>query len=118
MSAPAPQLPPPTERTWRMRDLRLLALTEGQRIESGQHALVAAGLRTHADLFAIDRAEGLYALARVVDLLVSDPVLNAQFKAAVKRLRATRPIEPPEEVGMTLETEGAGETEQNDGGEE
>ena len=91
----APAVERPAERTWRLRDLRLLALKEGERIESSQQALIRAGMREYADLVATERAEGLYALARVVNLLVSDPVLNSQFKAAVKRMQPTRPVEEP-----------------------
>ena len=110
--------PPVAERTWRLRDLRLLALKEGERIESGQQALIKAGMREYADLVATERAEGLYALARVVNLLVSDPVLNAQFRAAVKRMLPTRPLEDPAEAEVSSEVEGASEADQNDGGEE
>lgn len=85
-------------RAFSLSELRRTALAECERIDLMQDALVKAGLRTVPDVGEMHKAERFAAIARLIDLVKSDPVLFEEFKRATARLRPKDPVARPADL--------------------
>lgn len=76
---------PPAERNFTLRALRQRAITDAQLVEASSRVLAEHGTRPDYLAQVGDRIAELWALARLVDLIMSDPELQASFKDAAWR---------------------------------